>query len=190
MTRFGWLVLGVVIIVLLITAGVVVFIRSQPVVPSPIALATTTPPDISTQSIYTNGEAGFSIMYPSADVVSDSFSPWRAGAVATGTPLLVVTDPQGIIRIGESKDAKELKACGKMSPSETTGADIRIGSTTFKAFVHDDLGTDNQRRVTSYRTTHGGQCVAMESIQPLVNGTADMSTSLTSIISSFSFARP
>jgi hypothetical protein len=192
MTRFGWIVLGVVLVVIAGAIGGWFLISAQLTKPAaPVSEATTTPQaDLSSSSIYTNGTVGFSIVYPGADVVRETFSPWRANAVATGTPVVSITDSSGVVRVGVSHDAKELKACVKASASETIQADMRLGSTTFKAFVHDQLGTDNENRITSYRAIHENSCVALETMQPLTGGKVATSTALSDIASSFSFARP
>ncbi|MDB5237447.1 MAG: hypothetical protein JWL88_549 [Parcubacteria group bacterium] len=192
MTRFGWLVL---IIVLLVISGIIsgwyLIMRYH----APIAVqgtaATSTPEmDLSQSSIYTNGVYGFSLIYPAKDAVADTFSPWRSGATATGTPIVVITDPDGTLRIGASTSAKEVKACAKADPAETSLADLQLGSTTFKAFVRDNMGTDNQQRITSYRAIHEKSCVAIETLQAIQNGSVATSTRLAGMIQGFSFARP
>lgn len=190
MTRFGWLVLGIVFLVIASAIGGWFLISTKFSVPTPAPLATSTTPDLSGSSIYTNGEFGFAVVYPATDTITETFSPWRVNAIATGTPLLAVTESGGIVRIGASANAKELKTCITVGSSEKTLPDMRLGSTTFKVFVHDQLGTENQTRITSYRTMHEGSCMAIELFQPMANGTVATSTSLMAIITSFSFARP
>ncbi|MDB5265820.1 MAG: hypothetical protein JWM39_533 [Parcubacteria group bacterium] len=193
MTRFGWLVF---IIVLLVIAGIIggwyLIMRYHPpvaAVPSS-TVSTSTQPDLSSSSIYTNGVYGFSLVYPAADTVAQTFAPWREGAIATGTPLVALVDIDGSVRVGASTSTKEVKACTKVGPAESTLADMNLGSTTFKAFTRDDMGTDNQQRITSYRSVHDGACVAIESFQTLQGGAVASSTSITNIVHSFSFARP
>lgn len=192
MTRFGWIVL---LITLLVIGGIIggwyLIMRYHPPVPMQQSEATTTPQqDLSSSSIYTNGVYGFSAIYPAKDAVAETFSPWREDAVATGTPLVMFTDADGTVRIGASTNAKEVKACTKVGPAETALADLQLGSTTFKAFTRDDMGTDNQRRITSYRAIHEKACIAIETFLPLQNGAVASSTSIEGIVQGFSFARP
>lgn len=191
MTRFGWMVLVSVLLVIAGAIGVWFVISTQFVKPVPSPEATSTPQtDLSDRSIYTNGEYGFSVIYPGSDAVAETFTPWRSGTTATGTPLLSITDPEGSIRIGASSDAKEVKACEKAGPAEKLGTDMHVGSTTLKAFTHDQLGTEKEIRITSYRAVHENACIALETFQPLTNGIVATSTRISEIVSSFSFARP
>ncbi len=192
MTRFGWLVFLVVLVGISGSiGGWYLIVRNHPPVAAPQAVATTTPQeDLSSSSIYTNGVYGFSIVYPAKDAIAETFAPWRAGAVASGTPLVAFTGSDGSIRVGASKAVKEIQACAKPGPAETALAAVRLGTTTFKAFMHDAVGTDNQERITSYRAIHEKSCVAIESFQPLINGSVATSTGIADIIQSFSFARP
>jgi hypothetical protein len=193
MTRFGWLALSIALLVIAsIIGGWYLIMRYHAPVAEVQNVATTTTPeqDLSSSSIYTNGVYGFSVIYPAKDTLAETFSLWRAGAVATGTPLVSLADADGIIRIGASTNAKEVAACTKIGPAETALPDLRLGSTTFKAFTRDNMGTDNQQRITSYRATHEHACIAIEEFQPLVNGSVASSTNLAGMIQSFSFARP
>lgn len=192
MTRFGWLTVFVTLLVIAsIIGGWYLIMRYHPPAAVVQDIATSTPQqDLSSSSIYTNGVYGFSLIYPAKDSVSETFSPWRTGAIATGTPLVAITDADGSVRIGASTNTKEVKACTKTGPAETALADMQLGSTTFKAFTRDDMGTDNQERITSYRAIHENACVALESLQALQNGTVATSTSINAMIQSFSFARP
>lgn len=193
MTRFGWLVLLAVLLVLGgIIGGWYLLMKYRPPQAAPQEAATTTPEtDLSASSIYTNGIYGFSFIYPEKDAIADTFAPWRAGAVATGTALVQVIDADGTIRIGASQNAKETKACVKSGSAENAIPDLRLGSTTFKGFTHDSIGTDNQQRITSYRAIHEKACVAIEVSQPIAaDSSVASSTRLSGIIQSFSFARP
>ena len=193
MTRFGWLVLITVLLVLtVIIGGWYLIMRYHPPAALVQSMATTTPQeqDLSGSSIYANGVYGFSLIYPAKDAVAETFASWRSGAVATGTPLVSVTDADGVLRIGASANAKELKACVKAGPAESVLADMKLGSTTFKAFTRDDVGTDRQQRITSYRAIHENACVAIETFQPLQGDTVATSSSLSGTLASFSFARP
>lgn len=193
MTRFGWLVF---VIVLLVIAGIIggwyLVMKYHPPVPAPVAVmaTTTAEKDLSSSSIYTNGTYGFSVVYPAKDTVTETFTPWRSGAVATGTPLVAFADSDGTVRISASTNSKEVKACMKPGPAETALADLSLGSTTFNAFTHDDVGTDNEQRIMSYRAIHEKACISIETIRPITNGTLATSTSIDGIIQSFSFARP
>lgn len=191
MTRFGWMVVGIVLVVIACIIGGWYLVSTYYVQPAPALQATTTPQtDLSSSSIYTNGGYGFSLIYPAADAIAETFAPWRTGATATGTPIVSVTDAEGMLRIGASESAKEINACTKTAPAEETLADMRLGSTTFKAFMHDEVGTDNELRVTSYRVIHENACIAIESFQPLQNGQAVQSPRLSQMLQSFMFARP
>jgi hypothetical protein len=180
MTRFGWLALSIALLVIAsIIGGWYLIMRYHAPVAEVQNVATTTTPeqDLSSSSIYTNGVYGFSVIYPAKDTLA-------------GTPLVSLADADGIIRIGASTNAKEVAACTKIGPAETALPDLRLGSTTFKAFTRDNMGTDNQQRITSYRATHEHACIAIEEFQPLVNGSVASSTNLAGMIQSFSFARP
>jgi hypothetical protein len=192
MTRFGWIVLFIALLVIAgIMGGWYLIMRYHLPAVAVAPVATTTPEtDLSSSSIYTNGVYGFSVVYPAKDAESETFTPWRAGAVATGTPLVQFADADGTIRIGASGNAKEVKACTKVGPAETALPDMQLGSTTFKAFTRDDMGTDNQERITSYRAVHENACVAIETFQPLsAAGAVASSTSIQGIVQSFTFAR-
>lgn len=191
MTRFGWLVAGIAVLGIIAVVAGWYFVSTYRTLPTPAPEATSTPQaDLSSSSIYTNGSYGFSLVYPASDPIVETFAPWRSGAVATGTPLIMVTDQDGTVRIGASADAKELKACIKAGPAETALADMRLGSTTFQAFTRDEVGTENQARVTSYRAVHEDSCIAIESFQPLEGDTVAPSERLSQMIQSFTFARP
>lgn len=191
MTRFGWLVVVIVVLGIAALIGGWYFVSTYRTLPEPATEATSTPQtDLSSSSIYTNGEYGFSLVYPASDPIAETFDSWRTGATATGTPILMVTDQDGSLRIGASADPKELKACTKAGPAETVLADMRLGSTTFQAFTRDEVGTDNETRITSYRVVHEDACVALESFQPLQGDTVASSERLGQMIQSFTFARP
>ncbi|KND49518.1 MAG: hypothetical protein AB203_00355 [Parcubacteria bacterium C7867-008] len=190
MTRFGWLVLG---LILLFIAGIGAgwyLVSRYDAAEKPTPMATSTPgTDLSSSSIYTNGTYGFSIVYPAADQLTEMFTPWRSGAMASGTPLVAIADPEGMIRIGANADAKAIDACTKPGQAEKVQATMALGSTTFSTFTHDEVGTDNERRVTSYRAVHEKACVAIEIFQPITDGLPTPSTALMEIVNSFSFAR-
>ena len=187
MTRFGWVVT---LIMLLVVAGIIggwyaLSMRTPIAVPT---VATSTPPiDLSARSIYTNGEYGFSIIYPANDPIAETFTPWRLGGTATGTPILSIIDTEGTVRIGASTASKEVTACIKAGPAEEVMPDMQLASTTFKVFTRDLVGTDDPMRVVSYRAVHEGACVALEVTRPVG---ASASLRLAEIVQSFSFARP
>jgi len=193
MTRFGWLV---VLIVLLMLAGIIggwyLIMRYHPpqAITTPVATSTPAEQKLLTSSIYTNGVYGFSVIYPESDTTSADFTPWRTGAIATGTPIVQFTDTDGLFRIGASNNAKEVKACTKAGPAETTLPNLQLGSTTFKGFTHDAVGTDRPQRITSYRTIHEKACVALETILPIAaDGSVASSTAINGMLQGFSFAR-
>lgn len=196
MTRFGWtMVLGALLLIGAAFAAVW-YSGHRPHAPAASGtMASTTPLDPSTLSIYTNGQYGFTFFYPAADAVTDAFSAsssnaaWRTNALATGTPVAMVTDPAGQVRIGASAQAKEKKACTQRAPAEYPYLPVTLGSTTFAAFMFDRIGTDNEQRIISYRAIHDGSCIAIELIAPLAKG-ATTSPALTGILHSFHFVRP
>ncbi|KND50829.1 MAG: hypothetical protein AB202_00285 [Parcubacteria bacterium C7867-007] len=191
MTRFGWMVLGLVLLGIALIAAGWYLVRNYATQQSPAPIATSTPQtDLTESSIYTNGTYGFSIIYPASDSISESFTPWRAGAVASGTPLVSITDIEGVVRVGASSDPKAIDSCIKTGQAEKVLADMALGSSTFKVFTRDEVGTENERRITSYRTIHEKACVAIELFQPLMEGVPATSTRLNDMLLSFSFARP
>ena len=198
MTRFGWaVVLG--IIALCVIAGGVFMWRNVDkwAAPPPAAVATTTPVvDPSELAIYTSGEYGFSFFYPANATVTDAYSkaagqplPWRNQAVGTGTPIVRIKAGGGEIRVGASTDKDELDACRIASPAEDAQKDMTVGSTTWSTFTFDKLGTDDEERITSYRTLHDKRCYAVEIFQPLSETATSTGYTINDTITSFSFAQ-
>jgi hypothetical protein len=195
MTRFGWLlVLGIIVLAAILGTAVWLVRSHMPSVPAAPYTATAMPADPGALSIYTNGTYGFSLFYPSADKLSASFEAsttpafaWRTAAAASGTPVVSLADASGELRIGASAAAKEVSACTKSSPAETTLPDLKLASTTFKGFFSDKLGTDAPVHIESYRAVHENACVAIELITPESSPQSDV---LTTALHSFSFARP
>lgn len=163
--------------------------------------AATTSPSLepSELSIYTSGEYGFSFFYPENAQVTDAYSlgsqlagSWRLQAVGTGTPLVRITSSNEEARVGVSTDTRERAACLKAGPAEKAESLLTVASTSWSRFSFDKLGTDDERRVDSYRTLRNGYCYAVEVTRPLGRGGAPSATStaytIKDILTSFTFA--
>lgn len=192
MTRFGWLVLGgglaaILCIALLIWS----FARqSASYETSRDTIERTTVPDPAALSIYTSGTYGFSFFYPMTatieDAPTDETLAWHAGASTPGTRIVRIHTDTTEARIGASDDPAALVSCDEAGPSEQMLEPFTVGTTTWSVFTHDQLGTENQRRVTSYRTLHEERCFVIETFEPL-GREADVDIGL--IMRSFTFAR-
>ena len=144
--------------------------------------------DLRGKSLFTDGEYGFSIIYPDTfqtDYTFASFyhlpATWRVQALSstTGTPVLAIisyrtehdhTYPRYFdaeIRIGASQNPKELARCehASLEQNEKVLNDVSFGTTTFKAFSFGDAAMMQYLRGVSYRTLHKGTCIAIEQIQ-------------------------
>jgi hypothetical protein len=194
MTRFGWMVVSGVIVAAL-GIGLLVWGFTRQSSPQLDQNNLTPVVDPSTINIRTDGEHGFTIQYPATATVGDSFSeasafPWRASETATGTPVVSFTTAGGEVRIGVSSDSRALKSCKEKGPSEQASGQQTFGNATWQVFTFDELGTDRERHVTSYRTLHGGQCFAVEAYEPLDGAPNAAPTERVEFIArSFTFAR-
>lgn len=142
-------------------------------------------------SIYTSGTYGFTFFYPASAVIdepTDALS-WRTGSEG-GALVVRLTDGVREARVGVSEDPDARSSCEDAGASERALEPLSTGEVTWSVFVSDLLGTDNQRRMTSYRTVRGKSCYAIETFEPLASGgdaqvpPADLSL----IVRSFSFA--
>lgn len=142
---------------------------------------------------------------------------WRVNALtdATGTPVIAIVTyhttsdnsfPRYFeteVRVGVSSDPAEVSACGKVGNGETPLPDETINGVIWKAFALEDAGMMQYLKGVSYRTIHDKQCYALEQIETgssyidtpnpsdIPQATLDKHyTDLTSVIQSFSFARP
>lgn len=169
----------------------------QRAAPPPAAEATSTPVmDPSELAIYTSGEYGFSFFYPANATVTDAYSktegkplPWRSQAVGTGTPIVRIMADIGEVRVGVSSDPDELENCMSASPAEDAQDSVIVGSTTWKTFLFQKLGTDDEERITSYRTLHNKKCYAVEIFKPLSATATSSGYTVNDTITSFSFAQ-
>lgn len=158
--------------------------------------ATTTPTvNPATLSIYTSGEYGFSFFYPSDTKLTDAYSTttlsgvlWRIGATGTGTPIVRIQQGNEEVRVGVSTAAKEVHSCTSVGPAETGNGTLVVGSTTWHQFTFQKVGTDNEQKVTSYRTVQNSSCYALELFQPLSGAASSTGYTLGDTITSFSFA--
>jgi hypothetical protein len=155
------------------------------------ATATNTPP-LTGLSIYTNGQYGFSIFYPSQLKVTETFdaqyhlpTTWRVNALsnmgsvttATGTSIFEIigyqtkndkTFPRYFeteVRVGASADPRELAVCTKAGNGERSLPDKVINGVTWKAFEFQDAAMMQYISATSYRTIHEHTCYALEQIE-------------------------
>ncbi len=184
MTKFGWLVVAVVVLAI---GGVASFFYLAPPNAVPPEPAATSGENLEGQSIYASGEYGFTLRYPSAATLSEDFSTfyhlpaeWRANgpANATGTPLLQIVGYEtssensfpryytAMVRVGVSAGEKEVASCEKIVPDqgETTLADAEIGGETWKAFSFQNAGMMQYVKGVSYRVVHNGTCYVMEKL--------------------------
>jgi len=194
MTRFGWLVAFLVVVVAAVIAAFIIIGRHA-VEQRPATVATSTPvTNPSAYSIYTSGTYGFTFFYPSSarliDTLGTSTDPmeWRENAVATGTLVAEIRTSTGDARIGVSTAKKELAACTQKGSAETQLQSLMIGSTTWNVFSFDHIGTENETRVMSYRTLHDKQCFALETVEPLKVAASSSPPAPDAIIQSFTFA--
>lgn len=194
MTRFGWLVVsGLVIAALGIALLVWGFARQA----APLSPTENQTPvvDYSTLNIHANGEYGFSIQYPATAQVQDALPadderPWRANAAIAGSLIVRFVTGGGEVRVGASDDARALGACENPGPSEEAAEPVTFGNATWSVFSFDELGTEDERRVTSYRTIHGGRCFAVEAFKPYTTAaTVAPTEDIEFIARSFTFAR-
>lgn len=176
------------IIAILLISGIALawLIAQTPPPGAPVTepVATTTP-DLVGQSIYTNGEHGFAIVYPGSATVENNFvaggnltDSWRVHAIGTGTPVVALTTYshesghsyprsfRALVRIGASTDPKEVAGCERLTPDrgETALPDSTFGDATWKAFSFGDAGMQKYVRGISYRTERDGTCYAIEQI--------------------------
>lgn len=179
MTKFGWMV---VLVVLLVVGGIAAFFLLGPApAPAPAPVETGNE-NLEGQSIYASGEYGFTVRYPDSAKVSENFSNilppnWRPNALeeATGTPLLQIVTystesdhsyPRSFhafVRIGASSDPEALKACSQLrtDAGETALPDRVINGTTWKAFSYYDAAMMQYSKSVYYTTTHDGTCYAL-----------------------------
>lgn len=201
MTRFGW-TLALSLLILCILCGTFLAwhsLNASRAETAPVATAETpraTPlVDPSALSIFTSGEYGFSFFYPAGAEVLDTFSTssdaahaWRVHAVGTGTPVVRIDAAGGMLQVGVSADAEALEACTEAAPAEEPLGPFTIGSIEWQAFSFTKLGTDNEQKVTSYRTLHGDTCIAFEVFTPYPETPLPAGYSISDSITSFTFA--
>jgi hypothetical protein len=179
------------IIAVLVLTGIALvwLIMRTPVTPpaeEDMSVATTTP-DLTGRAIYTNGEYGFVVSYPETAQLEEEFfttyhlnDAWRVNAdpEAEGDPIVAIraystesdhSYPRyfhALVRIGASKDAKEIANCERVTPDrgETALPDAMFNGTTWKVFSFQQAGMQQYVRGVSYRTMHDGACIAVEKI--------------------------
>jgi hypothetical protein len=143
-------------------------------------------PSLAGLSIYTNGQYGFSFVYPGTDKTETEFdmqyhlpATWRVNALtdASGTPVIAVIGystksnssyPRYFeteVRVGVSADPKEVAACEKVSDGETARLDVVLNKVMWKAFALGQVGMSQYMSGVSYRKVHNNMCFAVEQIQ-------------------------
>jgi len=159
------------------------FRNTEPTIPEAPAA-----PDITVTeglSIYTNGEHGFLLTYPSGAEVAEAFAnPWLpeqwsyTADQSSGSALVQITTYRvesettyprhftALVRVGMSTDPGEVARCESVreGSGETSLPDEVLGDVTFKAFSFGDAATMRYVKGMSYRTVHEGACYALESI--------------------------
>ncbi|MDB5189093.1 MAG: hypothetical protein JWL82_50 [Parcubacteria group bacterium] len=152
------------------------------------SVASSTPVDLSGQAIFTDGEHGFSIVYPEKYQTDPTFATsyhlpatWRVNALpnATGTPIFTIISYRikndssypryfdAEVRIGASSDPKELARCEKPATDQNEQAlpDVTLGTTKFKVFSFGDAAMMQYEKGISYRVVHDSTCIAIEQLQ-------------------------
>lgn len=188
MTRFGWIV-SIGVLVALVSVALLLWAfgrQSEPATETAIEAPALDP---NALSIYSSGEHGFSFMYPDGATLSDGNGAlWRAHGIATGTLVASITAGASEARVGVSGNERAIEVCEEAAPSETAGLDYVTEHATWRTFAFEELGTEAERRVTSYRRLVGERCVAVELSRPSVDDAAI--PDLDMIIRTFTFATP
>lgn len=197
MTRLGWMVVLGICLVVAAISGFFIWhhIKTEAPVETSEQATTTSPVNPSTLSIYTSGEYGFSLFYPSGAKLTDAYSTttlsgisWRVGATGKGTPIVRLQQGTEEVRVGVSTATKEVHNCITQGPAETSAGTLVVGSTTWHQYAFQKVGTDNEQRITSYRSVKGSSCYALELFQPLSGTASSTGYTLGDTITSFSFA--
>lgn len=186
MTRHAWaLFIAFVLIGTLLAVWVIWMNREDTQMQEQVAVA---PGELGTFSIYTNGEYGFSLMYPSGAILEEEFGTeyflsdaWRVNALptGTGTPILNVVTyetrsdvsyPRYFVtqvRIGASTDPAEVRRCEQpaLEQGEDEQPSVVLNGKEFKVFAFQDAGMMQYVRGVSYRAIHEESCIAIEKIQ-------------------------
>ncbi|HEX8591304.1 MAG TPA: hypothetical protein VF696_00935 [Candidatus Paceibacterota bacterium] len=194
MTRFGWLVLGGLALAALGIALLLWGFARQSNVPGTDLGQEAGQVDPATLAIYTNGTHGFSLFYPASGRAEDTFTDettfsWRASAVATGTPIVRIHTSGGEVRVGASSDSRALEACVRAGQAEESRGAVTLGEREWQAFSSEALGTEDERRVTSYRTVHEGSCFAVEAFERSNTEGIPPVEDVEFVVQSFTFAR-
>lgn len=184
MNAKGWALLGIIIVVIAAISATVYF---WPKAGAPASQEPANTGDLSGQSLYANGEYGFTLQYPSTAIEHDEFSTsyilsqqWRAEAPvnSTGTPVVEIVgyhtesdhsfprEFTAMVRVGVATSSKDIASCTKVTldTGETAVADAVINGTTWKAFSFGDAATMHYVKGISYRTIHEGKCFVMEKL--------------------------
>lgn len=197
MTRFGWMMVLGLMGVLVLAGGFFAWRHSvHQTVMTGTQATTTSSVNPATLSIYTSGEFGFSLFYPSDARLADAYSSttltgvsWRAGSTGPGTPIVRIQEGSEEVRVGMSTDPRELKMCTQVGPAETLVGPFTVGSTTWQETAFQKIGTDNEQQITSYRIMRDHACYAVELFQSLGGTTSSTGYTLKDTIISFSFAK-
>ena len=190
MTRFGWLVAaGIVAAVLGIALLLWGFARQS--APKLENDNLTPVVDPSALNIHANGEYGFTVQYPASATVENAPTlRWRAHDTGQGSLIVRFMTQGGEVRIGASSNEDAVDACVHAGPSESETPEVTLNGTVWQVFTFDELGTENERRVTSYRTVHDGTCFAIEAFESYqLAGTIAPNERVEFIVRSFEFAR-
>jgi hypothetical protein len=176
-----------VLIVAIASCVTLFMVVSEHEVARPVGNATSTP-DLTGQSIFTDGQYGLSIRYPAADTLDYTFATfyhlpanWRVNTLpdATGTPIVSVIGTRlqsdhsypryfdAEVRVGASNDPKEVARCetAAKDQNEQPLPDVVLGGTTFKAFSFEQAAMMQYLKGVSYRTVHEGNCFAIEKLE-------------------------
>lgn len=194
MTRFGWIVTSMTVVILVLAVALLMWLygaqspqESSVVVEEPARTL-----DPSSLAIYTSGTYGFSFFYPATAYLSDEFgsapaADWRQHARSDGMLIVEVATEEGEVRLGMSTEEEEVASCAAASGTERIGGISQMGSTTWNVFKSSLVGTDAERDVRSYRTVRDGACYALEAyLSP--GASLEESRGPALILESFSFA--
>jgi hypothetical protein len=202
MTKFGWLALSGCIVAVI---GVALLVwgfahQSASYTSSHDTIERTAllnPPELG---LYSSGTYGLSFAYPATATIKSDFTEptpaWRAFAGSEeGTLIATVTVGAAEARIGMSENAEAVDGCLEAASPEQVQAPLEVGGIAWTVFSADELGTEIERRITSYRALHENACYAVETFEPLsdagepVSETELSSADISLVVQTFTFAR-
>lgn len=177
---------GLIVAVCIIWWGTAEHMRNAPKTATSTPQAATSTQSLTGMSIYTNGQYGFALFYPSSDVATSTFATyyhlpnqWRVGATrnASGTPVIAIIGYQTQsdtsypryfdteVRVGVSGDQAELKVCNQVGDGELPQQPVTINGVQWGVYAFESAGMMQYVKGVSYRTIHNGKCFAVEQLE-------------------------